>query len=83
MDKVSDLDLDYADLARAVCAAHGVPERIEYVDMPARLRGQYQSFTQAPMRRLREAGFERDFTSLEEGVRRYVQDYLLRDDPYR
>ena len=73
----------YADLARAVCAAHGVPERIEYVDMPARLRGQYQSFTQAPMRRLREAGFERDFTSLEEGVRRYVQDYLLRDDPYR
>ena len=73
----------YADLARAVCAAHGVPERIEFVDMPALLRGQYQSFTQAPMRRLREAGFDQEFTSLEEGVRRYVRDYLLRDDPYR
>jgi len=35
----------YADLARAVCAANGVPERISFIDMPAALRGQYQSFT--------------------------------------
>ncbi len=73
----------YADLARAVCAANGVAEQIAYVDMPERLRGQYQSFTQAPMDRLRAAGFTRDFTSLEDGVQRYVQDYLTQPDPYR
>jgi ADP-L-glycero-D-manno-heptose 6-epimerase len=73
----------YADLARAVCAAHGVPERIAYIDMPANLHGQYQSFTEAPMARLRAAGFNQPFTSLEDGVRRYIQHYLMQPDIYR
>jgi ADP-L-glycero-D-manno-heptose 6-epimerase len=73
----------YADLARAVCAASGVAENIQYIDMPAALRGQYQSFTQAPMGRLRAAGFNHAFLTLEEGIARYVQDYLTQADPYR
>jgi ADP-L-glycero-D-manno-heptose 6-epimerase len=73
----------YADLARAVCAANGVAERIEYIEMPAALRGQYQSFTEAPMERLRAAGFDAPFTSLEDGVRRYIGDFLSQPDPYR
>ncbi len=44
--------------------------------MPEALRGQYQSFTEAPMERLRAAGYGGQFTPLEEGMRRYVQDYL-------
>jgi ADP-L-glycero-D-manno-heptose 6-epimerase len=72
----------YADLARAVCAANGVAARIEFIDMPAQLRGQYQSFTEAPMARLRAAGFRQDFTPLEDGVGMYIRDYLLRADPY-
>jgi ADP-L-glycero-D-manno-heptose 6-epimerase len=72
----------YADLARAVCAANGVPERISYIDMPAALRGQYQSFTQAPMARLRGLGFNHPFLSLEQGVGRYIKDYLLGPDLY-
>ena len=72
----------YADLARAVCRAAGVAEEIEYIDMPASLRGQYQSFTQARMERLRDAGYGGQFTSLEDGVCRYVQQYLAADDPY-
>jgi ADP-L-glycero-D-manno-heptose 6-epimerase len=72
----------YADLAQAVCAANGVGERIEYVDMPAALNGQYQSFTQAPIARLRAAGFTHAFTTLEDGVAAYIRDYLLRPDPY-
>jgi ADP-L-glycero-D-manno-heptose 6-epimerase len=75
------IDRAYADLARAVCAANGVKERIEYIDMPGKLRGQYQSFTQAPMHRLRSAGFNQDFTSLEDGVAAYIQGFLLKDDP--
>ena len=50
--------------------------QVEFIDMPDALRGQYQSFTQAPMARLRAAGYAGQFTPLEEGVRRYVQDYL-------
>ena len=73
----------YLDLAHAVCDAAGAPRRVEFIDMPAKLRGQYQSFTEAPMARLRAAGYAGQFTPLEEGVRRYVQDHLARPDPYR
>ena len=37
----------YLDLANAVCDAAGVPRNVEFIDMPAPLRGQYQSFTEA------------------------------------
>lgn len=73
----------YADLARAVCHANGLPERIEFIDMPQALRGQYQSFTQAPMARLRALGFNHNFMTLEEGITAYVQNHLRKADPYR
>jgi ADP-L-glycero-D-manno-heptose 6-epimerase len=72
----------YLDLANAVCDTAGVPRKIEYIDMPDALRGQYQSFTEASMTRLRAAGYGGQFTPLEEGVRRYVQDHLAQPDPY-
>ncbi len=50
--------------------------------MPEALRGQYQSFTEASPARLRAAGYTAAFTSLEDGIRRYVQDYLQQPDPY-
>ena len=70
----------YLDLAHAVCDAAGRERRVEFIDMPASLRGQYQSFTQAPMDRLRAAGYAGQFTPLEEGIRRYVQDHLATAD---
>lgn len=73
----------YRDLAYAVCDAAGVARRIEFIDMPDALHGQYQSFTEAGIARLRAAGYAGQFTPLEEGVRRYVQDYLTQADPYR
>jgi ADP-L-glycero-D-manno-heptose 6-epimerase len=73
----------YRDLAYAVCDAAGVRRQIEFVDMPETLRGQYQSFTEAGIGRLRDAGYKGHFTPLEEGVRRYVQDFLTQPDPYR
>ena len=66
----------YLDLAHAVCDAAGRPRAVEFVDMPQALQGQYQSFTEARMDRLRAAGYAGQFTPLEEGVRRYVQDHL-------
>ncbi len=72
----------YRDLAHAVCAAAGVPPRVSFIDMPEPLRGHYQSFTQATMHRLREAGYKGQFTTLEDGVGRYVREFLGKPDPY-
>jgi ADP-L-glycero-D-manno-heptose 6-epimerase len=72
----------YRDLAIAVCAAAGVAPEVEFVDMPERLRGQYQSFTQAEMGRLRAAGYPGQFTSLEDGIAQYVGGFLSQPDPY-
>ncbi len=73
----------YQHLAEAICRAAQVPERVEFVDMPGTLRGQYQSYTQAVMDRLREAGYPGQFTVLEEGINRYVGGFLSQPDPYR
>jgi ADP-L-glycero-D-manno-heptose 6-epimerase len=73
----------YAELAEAVCVAAGVAPRIDFVPMPDTLRGQYQSFTEAPMKRLRAAGYAGQFTPLEQGISRYVQGYLAAEDRYR
>jgi ADP-L-glycero-D-manno-heptose 6-epimerase len=72
----------FRDLANAVFRALGSEPAIDYVDTPAELRAKYQYFTEARMERLRQAGYDRPFTSLEDGVARYVGDYLARPDPY-
>jgi ADP-L-glycero-D-manno-heptose 6-epimerase len=73
----------YLDLAHAVCDAAERPRTVEFINMPANLRGQYQSFTEASPARLRAAGYTGQFTPLEEGIRQYVQDFLAQPDPYR
>jgi ADP-L-glycero-D-manno-heptose 6-epimerase len=73
----------FADLARALFAALDRTENIQYVPTPAEIRDKYQYFTEARMERLRAAGYERPFTELEEGVGRYLRDYLGAPDPYR
>lgn len=73
----------FADLARAIAAAAGVPSRIEFVPMPEQIRPNYQYFTEARMDRLRAAGYVKPSTPLEEGVRQYVERYLARPDRYR
>jgi ADP-L-glycero-D-manno-heptose 6-epimerase len=71
------------DLVRAVCDAAGVAQRVAFVEMPAALRGNYAPFTQAEIGRLRAAGYQDAFTSLEDGVRRYVRQFLAQADRYR
>jgi ADP-L-glycero-D-manno-heptose 6-epimerase len=51
--------------------------------MPETLRDRYQYFTEARTERLRAAGFDRPFTSLEQGVADYVTRFLAAPDPYR
>lgn len=72
----------FYDLAKATWAAMGKEPLIGFKEMPETLRDKYQYYTQARMDKLREAGYPLDMTSLEEGVRQYVQDYLDQEDPY-
>ncbi len=73
----------FADLARATFTAAGKEPKIGFIDMPEVIRPRYQYFTEADMTRIRAAGWSGQSTPLEEGVRRYVQQFLMTDDPYR
>ena len=73
----------FADLAAAVYRALGKTPRIDYIDTPVAIRDKYQYFTEARMERIRTAGYAKPPTSLEDGVRDYVQTYLAAADPYR
>lgn len=72
----------FKDLAGAVMSSLGQAPSITYIDMPPDLHGKYQYFTEASMNKLRHAGYQQPFHSLEEGVRDYVQNYLMQPDPY-
>jgi ADP-L-glycero-D-manno-heptose 6-epimerase len=53
-----------------------LPVNIQYTDTPADIRDKYQYFTEADMSKLRAAGYQQPFHSLEEGVGDYVRNYL-------
>lgn len=72
----------FKELAEAVFHAAGKEPQIDYVPMPEAIRGRYQYFTEAKLDRLRAAGYEGQFTSLEDGIADYVRGYLSQSDPY-
>ena len=73
----------FRDLISALFRALGLEPRIEYVDMPENIRGQYQYFTEAKVENLLAAGYNAGFTALEDGVKRYVTQFLDTADRYR
>ncbi len=73
----------FAELAGALYRALGRSPELAYVDMPEEIRSKYQYYTEARMERLRQAGYTRAFTELEDGVQEYVQRFLSQPDPYR
>jgi ADP-L-glycero-D-manno-heptose 6-epimerase len=73
----------FRDLIGAMFRALGRDPEIEYVDMPAAIREQYQDFTEAKIDNLRRAGYNAGFTRLEDAVGRYVNSFLNQPDRYR
>ncbi|MCC6240499.1 MAG: ADP-glyceromanno-heptose 6-epimerase [Phycisphaerales bacterium] len=67
----------WIDLAKALFKAMDRQPNIRFIDMPETLRGKYQYFTQAKTDKLRSAGYTKPFTTLEDGIRDYVQSYLM------
>jgi len=61
----------FNDVANAVIAHHQRGQ-IEYIPFPEHLKGRYQSYTQADMANLRQAGYDKPFLSVEQGVQSYM-----------
>ncbi|MBU1099430.1 MAG: ADP-glyceromanno-heptose 6-epimerase [Bacteroidetes bacterium] len=70
------------DLVTALFKAMDKPVNIEYIDMPEHLKGKYQYFTEAKMEQLKNTGYSKEVTSLEDAVKDYVQNYLQKEYPY-
>ncbi len=62
----------FNDVANAVIAYHQKGE-LEYIPFPEHLKGCYQSFTEANLENLRQAGCNHQFKSVEEGVHLYME----------
>ena len=62
----------FNEVANAVIKFHG-KGKIEYIAFPENLKGRYQSFTEADMSKLRAAGCEHKFMTVEQGVRKYME----------
>ncbi len=61
----------WKDLAASLFAALGKTLHIDYIEMPDVLKSRYQYFTQADISKLRGAGYNKPFMSLEEAVKDY------------
>ncbi|MGV3642546.1 MAG: ADP-glyceromanno-heptose 6-epimerase [Adhaeribacter sp.] len=72
----------FLDLAFNTFDAMGKEVNIEFRDTPSDIRDTYQYFTEASMDKLRSIGYDRPFHSLEEGVKDYVQHYLIPGEYY-
>lgn len=69
----------FHDLVKAVFLAMNIDLNIEFIDTPEDIRDKYQYFTEAKMSKFRSIGYSKPFISLEEGVKDYVQNYLLKE----
>ncbi len=72
----------FLDLVKATFAALGKDENISFIDTPEDIRDKYQYFTEANMKKVRKTGYTKEFHSLEEGVKDYVCNYLMKNEYY-
>jgi ADP-L-glycero-D-manno-heptose 6-epimerase len=67
----------FKDLTQAIFTTINQPADIRYVDTPIDIRDKYQYFTEAKMSKLQQVGYGKSFTTIEDGVKDYVQCYLI------
>ena len=69
----------WVELVTSVFNSVGKPVNIDFVDMPESIRGKYQYFTEANLMKLRSAGYDKPIMNVQDGVKDYIQNYLLKD----
>lgn len=69
----------FYDLAKNTFLGMGKKPEISFIDTPKDIRDTYQYFTEADMSKLRKAGYDKPFSSLEDGIADYVENYLIEE----
>ena len=64
------------DLVNSIFVALNLKPKIEYINMPEQVRKHYQYYTCADLTKLKKTGYTKQTTSLEEGIKDYVLNYL-------
>ena len=72
----------FLDLVKATFSAMNKKENISFIDTPKDIRDNYQYFTEANMSKLKNIGYPHNFFTLEEGVKDYVSEYLMKSRYY-
>ncbi len=72
----------FNDLVKATFSGMDLKPEIQYIDMPEDIRNTYQYYTQAEMQKIKDAGYNEMFFSLEDGIDDYVRGYLLKNRYY-
>ena len=72
----------FLDLTTSVFNSMKLNPEISFIDTPVDLRGRYQYFTEAEIRKLRDVGYHKPFIELEEGVEKYVGEFLVAETCY-
>jgi len=67
----------FLDLATNTFNALDKSVNIEFIDTPIDIRDKYQYFTEANMQKLISEGYKTPFHTLEDGVKDYVENYLV------
>jgi ADP-L-glycero-D-manno-heptose 6-epimerase len=68
----------FLDLATNVFKSMNLEPHIDWTDTPIDIRDTYQYYTCADMRKIRQEGnYPEPFTSLEDGIRDYICEYLV------
>lgn len=71
----------WLDLASSVFTAMNKEMKINWLEMPANIRGQYQYFTEAKTKKWLAAGMSPAKWPLEKAIADYVQNFLSKNDP--
>ena len=72
----------WLDMANALFESMNKPVQIDWLEMPDNIKGQYQYFTEANMKKWQQAGMSAPQWPLERAIQDYVQNYLSQQDPW-
>ncbi len=66
----------FNDIAKSIFKNTNKATSLKYINTPPKIRKQYQYYTKANIKKLRDSGYKKSFFSLEEGIKDYIREYL-------